>query len=116
MRALSIRQPWASLIVAGCKDVENRTWRTSVRGRILVHAGLALDRAGLEFAAKLGIEIDPATLDRGGVIGSVEIVDCVDYSESPWFFGPFGFLLRSPQRLPFRPCPGKLGFFEPAQR
>jgi hypothetical protein len=35
MKIISIRQPWASLIVSGLKDVENRTWRTRYRGRVL---------------------------------------------------------------------------------
>lgn len=116
MKALSIRQPWASLIIAGIKDVENRSWRTRFRGRILVHAGLALDRAGIDFARSLGIDINPADLQRGGIIGSIEIADCVEESDSPWFFGPHGFILRSPQVLPFRQCLGRLGFFDPAVR
>ena len=39
MKALSIRQPWAWLIVNGYKDIENRTWSTDFRGRIYLHAG-----------------------------------------------------------------------------
>lgn len=39
MKTISIKQPWASLIVEGVKDIENRTWRTKFRGRVLVHAG-----------------------------------------------------------------------------
>lgn len=38
MKTLSIRQPWASLIVKGFKDVENRSWRTPIRGEIAIHA------------------------------------------------------------------------------
>ena len=38
MKTLSIRQPWASLIVEGFKDVENRSWRTPIRGEIAIHA------------------------------------------------------------------------------
>ncbi len=38
MKALSIIQPWASLIATGIKDVENRTWRTNYRGEFLIHA------------------------------------------------------------------------------
>lgn len=38
MKALSIKQPWAHLIVSGVKDVENRSWKTNYRGRIFVHA------------------------------------------------------------------------------
>ena len=51
-------------------------------------------------------------LDRGGVIGSVELVDVLDHSDSPWFMGPKAFLLRDPQPLPFVPLKGRLGFFE----
>jgi ASCH domain-containing protein len=39
MPALSIRQPWAWAICAGCKDVENRSWNTKHRGPFVVHAG-----------------------------------------------------------------------------
>lgn len=39
MKTLSIQQPWASLIVAGIKDVENRTWKTPFRGKVLIHTG-----------------------------------------------------------------------------
>lgn len=42
MRTLTVKQPWASLIVMGIKDVENRTWTTPYRGRILIHAGKEL--------------------------------------------------------------------------
>ncbi|WP_206002040.1 ASCH domain-containing protein [Paraburkholderia aromaticivorans] len=42
MKALSIRQPWAWLIVKGHKDIENRTWSTRFRGRVLIHAGARL--------------------------------------------------------------------------
>ena len=38
MKAITIKQPWASLIVHGIKDIENRTWRTNYRGRVLIHA------------------------------------------------------------------------------
>lgn len=51
-------------------------------------------------------------LERGGIVGSVEIMDCVGNSVSPWFVGRHGFVLRDPQPLPFRPLRGQLGFFE----
>lgn len=38
MKALSIKQPWASLIAHGIKDIENRTWATKYRGKVLIHA------------------------------------------------------------------------------
>lgn len=51
-------------------------------------------------------------LEHGGIIGSVDVVDCVATSESRWFGGLFGFVLRDPQPLPFQPCKGRLGFFD----
>ena len=119
MKCLSIRQPWAYLIMHHGKDIENRTWATTTRGRILIHASKgmtrqeyedALDFAYLECLAS-GLQCEPDALLRGGIIGSVEIVDCVTRSYSPWFQGPYGFVLRDPIALPFIPFRGALGFF-----
>jgi hypothetical protein len=44
MRIITIKQPWAHLIVAGTKNIENRNWPTNYRGPVLVHAGVALNR------------------------------------------------------------------------
>lgn len=49
MKVLSIRQPWASLIVKGCKDVENRTWKTDYRGPIAIHASGTFDWSFFKF-------------------------------------------------------------------
>lgn len=129
MLALSIRQPWTWLILHAGKDVENRDWPTRVRGRILLHAGKALDVdatrdvfSGVNPATNDLLRFDvkpfemetPTRFDVGGIIGEVEIVDCVDESESPWFFGRYGFVLRNPKPLPFVPYKGRLGFFEVA--
>lgn len=119
MIAISIRQPWANLILKGGKDIENRNWSTRVRGRVLVHAakgctGAELDDA-LSFAEKacgVRYSVDLKTIERGGIVGSVEIVDCVTQSDSPWFVGNFGFVLRNPIKLPFIPLKGHLGFFK----
>jgi len=51
-------------------------------------------------------------IERGGIIGSVEIVDCVTESNSRWFMGRYGFVLRDPKPLPFIPWKGQLGFFD----
>ena len=135
MKALSIRQPWASLILKAGKDIENRCWPTKFRGRILVHAAKGMTRTEYEDAIDFAINAirtDPKNADaarivtlrelgfafddlpRGGVIGSVEIMDCVQSSESPWFMGEFGMVLRDPKPLPFTPWKGQLGFFEVA--
>ena len=54
-----------------------------------------------------------AEFHMGGIVGSVEIVDCVTESDSKWFSGKYGFVLRNPEVLPFTPCQGKLGIFKP---
>jgi hypothetical protein len=114
MKALSVRQPWAWLIVNGYKDVENRTWSTEYRGPLLIHAGWHLDpeieqvRGEL---AEMGIEV-PADLPRGGIVGRVVVVECVTAHDSEWFSGPYGFVLESPEGLAFRPLRGKPGIFE----
>jgi hypothetical protein len=51
-------------------------------------------------------------LERGGIIGSVELVDSVETSDSPWYMGQKAFVLRDPIPLPFRPHKGQLQFFE----
>ena len=51
-------------------------------------------------------------LERGGIVGMTTIIDCVSSSESRWFFGRFGFVLRDSKPLPFRPLKGRLGFFD----
>ncbi len=65
MKALSIKQPWASLIVSGRKTIELRTWATRHRGPLVVLAG-GKPRKGTDF------EIGPL----GVVLGVVDIVDC----------------------------------------
>lgn len=120
MRALSIRQPWAWHILNSGKDIENRDWPTSFRGRVLIHASKSMTKTEYENGrdplwASGGptIELpDPADMGFGGIVGSVEIVDCVTQSDSPWFFGRFGFVLRDPKLLPFLPWKGRLGFFD----
>jgi ASCH domain len=118
MKALSIRQPWAWLIINGFKDIENRSWPTKFRGKIYVHAGKVItDEEYLDaflVAQKNGVMLPLGhELERGGIVGEVEIVDCVNGSKSPWFFGEYGFVLREAKPIPFQPCKGALGFFSP---
>ena len=117
MKALSIRQPWAWLIINGHKDIENRSWYTHFRGEILVHAGKGMTQDEyLEadiMAAENGVTIPPfEELERGGIVGKVTITDCVSKSDSPWYMGQYGFVLKDAQPLPFQPFKGALGFFE----
>lgn len=126
MKALAIRQPWAWCIIHGGKDIENRDWRTKYRGTVLVHASAGMTRKEYEdaaYAAKMAQFDNGETqhvpafedLQRGGIIGQVDIVDCVEESTSPWFFGKFGFVLQNAKPLPFRPVKGALGFFAPLE-
>jgi len=115
--ALSIRQPWAWLIANGYKDIENRTWSTRFRGPVLIHAAKGMTRAEWYSADTValanGVKLPPyATFERGGIVGVVEVIDCVSRSDSPWFEGPYGFVLRNARWLPFQPCKGSLGFFQ----
>lgn len=120
MKAISIRQPWAWLILNADKDIENRVWRTRVRGRVLVHAAKGMTRREYEdgefaFSCVPSLLIDMPRfeqLERGGIVGAVDIVDCVQASSSPWFEGPHGFVLQRPEQLPFMPLKGSLGFFD----
>lgn len=122
--AISIRQPWAWLILHAGKDIENRSWSTRFRGRVLIHASKGMTRdeydevkewlpmIGRSAAAAHLPEFDQ--LDRGGIVGEVEIVDCVTAHTSPWFVGEFGFVLKNPKPLAFQPCKGALSFFKPS--
>lgn len=112
--ALSVRQPWAWVIADGHKPVENRSRRTHKRGLILIHAPLTFDHGGEAFIRQLMPELimKDERFQLGGIIGCAEIVDCVEESESPWFFGRFGYVLANAKPLPFMPCKGKLGFFK----
>lgn len=118
--ALSIRQPWAWAIIHAGKDIENRDWITRVRGRILIHASSRFDCPKDEALFDCEIWARRACIDAptladihaGGIVGEAEIVDCVSRSESPWFVGRYGFVLRNPRPLPFRPLKGRLGFFD----
>ncbi|MBK7979312.1 MAG: ASCH domain-containing protein [Ignavibacteriae bacterium] len=122
MKILSIKQPWAWLIVEGLKDVENRTWYTNFRGKFLVHAGKSFDDLGYYYLLHWGntkekkaiSEMLPSKSDfyKGGIVGISEVVNCVTKSESIWFEGPFGFMLGESRPLDFIPLKGKLGFFE----
>lgn len=116
---ISIRQPWAWMILHAGKDIENRNWPTKYRGKVLIHASKGMtqdeyDQAYLTMTMRVNRSLllpSFKMLQRGGIIGEVEIVDCVRKSDSPWFFGEYGFVLQNPKPLPFYPYKGQLGFF-----
>jgi hypothetical protein len=132
MRALSIRQPWASLIIAGVKNIENRSWTTSYRGPLLIHAsttGTAADmEAGVKLCKKLGLNL-PDNFPVGGFIGSVELTGIIwqegldlrcdhptfELKDARGYNGDgYGWIFENPKVIPFRRARGKLGLFIPA--
>jgi len=109
-KIISIRQPWATLIVRGVKNIENRSWATSYRGPVLVHASLRPSVHSLtDIARQFGIDLQHVELPLGGIVGMTNIIDCVDAHPSPWFEGKFGFVLDRSHELPFMPWKGSLG-------
>ncbi|WP_316778344.1 ASCH domain-containing protein [Pedobacter antarcticus] len=91
MKALSIKQPWATLIAHGIKDIENRTWRTKFRGRIYIHA--PAKTAIYQFTdSQTDVLHSTPTIFRNNcddhvfsaIIGEVDIVDCVLNHTSVW--------------------------------
>jgi hypothetical protein len=116
MKAFTVRQPWAWALVMGYKDVENRSRRTNHRGPILVHAAKQMDPEGFQLLWELGLYGKlPADLPTGGLVGQVEIVDCITNSDSPWAqSNSWHWVIRKPQSFnsPLT-CNGSLGLFEP---
>ena len=123
MKAITIKQPWASLIVHGIKEIENRTWRTNFRGRVLIHSSAKGDIAKfgcLQPNQRLKVLNTPMScidfndLPFGSIIGSVEIVDCVQNYPSIWADkGVYNWILANPVLFP-EPisAKGKLSFWE----
>ena len=125
--ALSIKQPWAALVVSGVKTIEIRRWPTARRGRILIHAARIVDD---RTEAWRHLPDDKRLLAQlqGGIIGAVELSDCVRYGDLPafladqafhlnepgWFepAGLFGFKFTQPKIVPFRALPGWFRFFK----
>ncbi len=71
MKALSIKEPWASLIINGYKEYEFRSFKTNYRGKILIHASLKKSPAILEFQF-LNLNYQP-----GFIIGEATLTDCL---------------------------------------
>lgn len=109
-RVITIKNPYAASIVRGEKTIENRTWDTSYRGRLWVHAGMSVaNEAALPIDASLYGE-DWDVLPRGVIIGSVELVDVVEDSDSEWAIeGHFHWVLEDAQACYPIPFKGGLG-------
>jgi hypothetical protein len=122
MLCLTVRQPWTYAIFYLGKDIENRDWLLPPRikgQRVAIHAATGMTRKEYDAALLFirGVTDAPipayADLSRRMVLGTVEIIGCVEESTSPWFMGIYGFQLRNPRLLPQGPVPAKgaLGFW-----
>lgn len=76
MKVLTIKQPWATLIMQGDKRFEFRSWQTKYRGDLLIHAGKSVDKDGVQRLQKYL----PKELPTGKILGKVKLVDCVKVS------------------------------------
>ena len=74
MKALTIKEPWASLIINGYKEYEFRSWKTNYRGKILIHAGMSNENISK-------FDIYNLEYSKGEIIGEAEIVDCILVTE-----------------------------------
>lgn len=78
MKVLTIRQPWATLIMLGYKRFEFRSWQTKYRGDLLIHAGKGVDKEAMKRLAKYL----PEELPYGKILGKVTLVDCIECNEN----------------------------------
>jgi hypothetical protein len=124
--ALSLKQPWATLLVTGLKTIEVRRWPTARRGRILIHAARKPDERA-EAWALVPEEWKEASQQLGGIVGAGTITDCIAYrtpegfaadqfkhlNQPSWFESPvlYGFTFTKPEVLPFRSVAGWMRFF-----
>lgn len=87
MKALSMWQPWAQLVVLGAKSIDTRSWKTKHEGWIWIHASKRVDRIGRELASQDPVFIEAlgsrnfAALPRGAIIGAVYLFGCFSTEE-----------------------------------
>lgn len=125
--AISLRQPWAALVVAGLKTVEVRTWPTKRRGPILIHASKIIDERPEAWSHIVTPELKRTAALLGGILGAVDLTDCLEYdsvdsfaaavplhyNDPSWFKPPrlYGFAFEHAKALPFVKLPGNTNFF-----
>ena len=117
MKALSLKQPFAELVVSGIKKIEIRKWNTKFRGEFLIHASRGVDKKAMQ---KFGFE----ELPKGKIVGKANLVDVKKYIDEKDFskdkdihlassdYGKYGFILKDAQRVKEIDAKGMLGFWE----
>ena len=73
MKVLTIKQPWATIIIQGNKRYEFRSWQTKYRGELLIHAGKGIDKEAMKRLSKYL----PKELPVGKILGKVTLGDCI---------------------------------------
>lgn len=126
--ALSVRPPSAWAIIHGGKDVEKRSLGSIRAGRmgsgpeewgrrIAIHAAIGMKQDEYDYLVwrwhRDGVAVPrPDALPRRAIIGTVEVVGVVTRSDSVWFRGEAGLLLRNPMPCVPVPAGGALGYFD----
>ncbi|HNP80161.1 MAG TPA: ASCH domain-containing protein [Nitrospira sp.] len=134
MRVLSIRQPWATLIMLGIKQFETRRWRTDYRGELVIHAAATGGQTSTDALMRLERRIGamPTSLVEkdyplGALLGIVQLDECLPISprliaaltplerQLGWYQdGGFVWDLARAGRVRFAepiPCAGRLGLW-----
>lgn len=122
MKALSLRQPFAELILSGKKTIELRPWNTKFRGEFYIHAAKGVYKG---FEKYLGVDVN--TVSRGAIVGKAELIDVKEYVDDKDLekdidkhcargYCPgkkvYGFVLKNPRRIKPISYKGQLNFFE----
>ena len=117
MKALSLKQPFAELILQGKKKIELRKWNTKFRGRFLIHVSKIPDKKSM-------LKFDFKNLPLGFIVGEAELIDVKKYESEKEFskeknlhladssWGSYGFILKNAKRINPIPAKGKLNFWE----
>jgi hypothetical protein len=119
IKALTIRQPWAELILRGRKPYELRSWRTHYRGPLVIHAAMRVDT---EESKQLGL--NPDKLTTGSFVGFAILSDVRPYTKADarllrkrkagggWRPHLFTWVLKKPRRISPVKVKGRLGLFK----
>lgn len=122
-RALSVRQPWTSLIACGRKTLEIRSWNTTHRGPLVVCASAAPDRIPLTLTDPLAEEarsfLRAGPCPLGVTVALVEIIDCRPFAPDDahaaccaWEPNQFAWVIGNVHPIAPSPVKGRLGFFD----
>lgn len=118
MKCLTVAQPWAWAIIHGPKRIENRTWRCSHIGPLLIHAGKSREWIGSHDPEALPNCPEEDDFVYGAIIGMVTMVGCEPITRQlgrAFAEGPWCWMLCDP--VAFHPVPyrGAQGLFDVPQ-